>query len=179
MTRLRLASLMATLFFFAFATIVLPASPQEVSVSAEQVEYTLPYHGILPDHPLFFLKNTRDNLWLFLSRDNIKKAELLLLFSDKRAGMAISLSKKGKWEEAGIALTGSESKFSSAIDAIDNARKQGAPPGSDFIQTLKLSNAKHRQIIESLLKDSPAGNRTEVESALKTNISLKDRLSRF
>lgn len=179
MTRIRSISLLLVILFFVAATAVFPAAPQEISVKSELVEYTLPYPGILPDHPLFVLKSIRDNLWVFLSRGNQKKAELYLLFSDKRAAMAVSLSKKGKWEASATSLSIAEKQFRKILAVVDNSKKQGSGPPGDFIQTLKLSNAKHRQIIESLLKDAPTGNRTVVEAALKENTAIKDLLNRF
>lgn len=179
MTRLRLISLLSTLIFFALATAVFPAAPKEVSVEAEQVEYTLPYPGILPDNPLFFIKNIRDSFWGFLTRDYHKKAELMLLFSDKRVAMASELSEKGKWELAADSLEQSESDFKKAISAVAQAKKQGNGPPGDFVQTLKLSNAKHRQVIETLLKETPQGSGTNLQTTLERNKKLSQELSRL
>ena len=50
-----------------------------------QIDYQLPYPGrILPDHPLWPLKAFRDKLWLLVTLNRSRQAELLLLFADKR-----------------------------------------------------------------------------------------------
>src|SRR3989304_6415715 len=58
-----------------------------------KIVYQLPYPGILPDHPLYTLKAVRDRIQVFLTRDNLKKAEIYLLYSDKRLAMGQELEK--------------------------------------------------------------------------------------
>jgi hypothetical protein len=83
---------------------------QQITLSEKKVIYELPYAGILPDNPLYFLKQVRDVVLEFTTRDQMKKSEMLLLSSDKKVHMAQLLSKKGK------------SKL--VIDVLDNAEKQ-------------------------------------------------------
>ena len=69
---------------------------EEIRIESKKISYDLPYAGMLPDNPLFFIKNVRDKILEFATRDQIKKASLYLLFADKRIRMAIELSKKRK-----------------------------------------------------------------------------------
>ncbi len=69
---------------------------QEVVIEATpSSEYSLPYPGILPDHPLYFLKQLRDKVYDFFTRDPVRKTEFKLLMADKRMNMALMLSEKG------------------------------------------------------------------------------------
>ena len=63
---------------------VLGASDTLVKTPQEKVIYNLPYPGLLPDNPLYITKIMRDKITDFLTRDNLKKAELYLLYSDKK-----------------------------------------------------------------------------------------------
>ncbi|MBI3576483.1 hypothetical protein HY086_00365, partial [Candidatus Gottesmanbacteria bacterium] len=65
-----------------------------------KVEYLLPYPGILPDNPLYFLKAARDKIIEFLIADPVRKAEFYILQSDKRLGMTSMLLEKGNTTRA-------------------------------------------------------------------------------
>jgi hypothetical protein len=97
-----------------------------VEVKAEnKVAYQLPYPGILPDHPLYFLKALRDRLHLFFNRSLQKKAEIYLLYSDKRAASAQILLEKGKEKMALDTLAKGEKYFFEIPFLIEQAKKQG------------------------------------------------------
>ena len=60
-----------------------------------EVAYELPFPGkVLPDSPFWVFKVIRDKVWYGLSFSHLKKAELALLFSDKRLGSAKILFEK-------------------------------------------------------------------------------------
>lgn len=149
-----------------FILILLPLSAYFVMESSgatidttpqEKVVYNLPYPGILSDNPLYFIKIVRDRITEFLTRDNIKKAQLYLLYSDKRVAMSQALAKKGKNSQAIDALSKGEKYFLAIPELLSTAKKQGSSAPSSFIETLKLSNAKHKEIIGDLIKTLPTG----------------------
>ena len=89
------------------------ASPTEKGFAApatetQTEEYILPYPGILLDHPLYFLKNLRDQVMEFLISDPTKKAEFSLLQSDKFLAMSQAYVDKGNWDMVTIALIRSQ-----------------------------------------------------------------------
>jgi hypothetical protein len=97
-------SLLVTCFFAILLFSTLPvfyilntASAQEsMTLQNQKVVYDMPYPGLLPDSPLYFIKIVRDRATEFFTRDNIKKANLYLNYSDKRAVMSLKLAEKGK-----------------------------------------------------------------------------------
>jgi len=149
----------------------------EIKIEAKKIDYVLPYPGILPDHPLYFLKAVRDKSLDFFTRDYIKKAQLYLLFSDKRANMAIELAKKGRWGLMISTVSKGEKYTLKIIQLLKTSKKQGASAESDFILRVKLSNDKHREIIETLLKDIPQGERKKLEEVLNLNKQIKEKLA--
>ena len=82
MKRLLIIILVFVLFFAGFQK----TSAQDASSSGKiiQIQYELPYPGILPDNPLYFLKAIRDNVLGFFITDPLKKADYSLLMADKR-----------------------------------------------------------------------------------------------
>jgi hypothetical protein len=145
----------------------------------EKIFYTLPYPGILPDHPLYFIKAIRDKMMDVLTRDNIKKANLYLLFSDKRINMAIMLSKKGKNKLAVTTFAKGEKYFLKIPDLLLMSKKQGVAPSSELIENIKTANAKHREIAMELLKVSPAAQTRTMEDIIRINEEIKVKLKKL
>jgi hypothetical protein len=167
------------IIFPAMVYFVMESSGASVITPQEKVVYDLPYPGILPDHPLYTFKIVRDRISEFLTRDNYKKAQLYLLYSDKRAAMAMNLAKKGKNQPAISTFSKGEKYFLNIPTLLTNAKTQGAQAPSSFVETLKLSNAKHGELILDLIKTLPEGFQPELEELRKLNLEIKNALERL
>jgi len=152
---------------------------QVSNLTSEKVIYELPYPGILPDSPLYPVKIIRDRILEFATRDNIKKAELYLLFSDKRIAMAFALAKKGKSSLAITTLSKAEKYFLKIPSLLVNSKKQGVSPSSEFVQKLKLSNAKHKEIAESLFRELPQGETSAMTEIINLNWQINKELEKL
>ncbi len=163
-----------------FIIIFAPVSHAEtINLTQEKVVYNLPYPGITPDNPLYIFKNIRDRLVILLTRDDLKKAQSYLLLSDKRMAMAIVLSKKGKDALAVSTLSKGEKYFIRIPPLLASAKKQGGSATADFVNKLKVSNAKHSEVIESLLKALPQGETATMNDILKLNHEIRRALEKL
>ncbi|PIZ98613.1 MAG: hypothetical protein COX78_02915, partial [Candidatus Levybacteria bacterium CG_4_10_14_0_2_um_filter_35_8] len=81
------------IFLLSFQT-ALAEKTMSPNPAATMDNYELPYPGLLPDHPLYFLKMTRDKIIGFFISDPIKKAEFDILQSDKRLSAGVYLLNK-------------------------------------------------------------------------------------
>lgn len=167
-----------TIFSIPFGFFLLE-SPAKVIANQEKIIYNLPYPGILPDHPLYFLKAIRDRLVDFLTRDNIKKAELYLLYSNKRVNSAIFLFKKGKNNLAVTTFSKGEKYFLKVPPLLIQAKKQGEEIPAGFIDNLKLANAKHKEIAEDFLKTMPQGMTSSIIELINLNNLIKEQLEKL
>ena len=172
------------LLFYLFFFLLIPPTfyflqSQQINLNQDKIEYNLPYPGILPDHPLFFFKKVRDKILELTTRDSLKKAELYLLFSDKRIAMAMVLLKNGKDKYALTAFRQGEDYFFKIPKLLEMSKKQGVSASSDFIQRLKLSNAKHKEVGETLLKDLPQGQNETINESLIINEKIKKKLEKL
>ncbi|MDE2026078.1 MAG: hypothetical protein KGJ07_06285 [Patescibacteria group bacterium] len=139
------------LLFLLFFTIAMPSLAQEVVPTPTPVDYTLAYPGILPDNPLYKIKAFRDWLISILIADSLKKAEFDILQADKRLGAAQDLFEENP-PKAALAvetLSKGENYFFSAIAQMKQAKIQGESL-YDTLQKLRLSNAKHLEIVLQL-----------------------------
>lgn len=114
-------------------------------VLAQSVDYYLPYPGILPDHPLYWLKMMRDRVGLVLTTGETAKAEKLLLYADKRLGAAWALIEGNKVPLGVSTLTKAEKYLEEAWNKGKNLPFQP-----------KLSKAvkKHLEVLTGLKEKS-------------------------
>lgn len=160
--------------FFVFQTYY------KIEVFAEEkVIYQLPYPGLIDDHPLYFLKEIRDKITDFLTRDYLKKANLYLLYSDKKLAASLILQRKGKYKLAFKSLLKGERYFLKIIPLLRLSKKQGVNPNVEFIDRLKTSNLKHQEIIEDLLKTRLPDQRETVKEIINLNSKIRKELSQL
>lgn len=134
-----------------------PAAPEEGEVLGEStfIDYKLPYPGrVLPDHPLWPIKVLRDRLWLFVSPSVEKKAELNLLFADKRMVSAKMLFEREKAELAFSTATKAEKYLEKSFEMERKAKERGVDT-SEFLQRYAKAALKHRELIEEMMVIAP------------------------
>lgn len=121
-----------------------------VTPTPTPVEYTLPYPGMLPNNPLYFLKKIRDSIIEFLISDPVHKAEFYILQADKKLNMGIALSDMGKSEESKEVLKESLAARTQAVTVITNLQKSGVPVPAFVPEKLSLSLQKHIEVLMKL-----------------------------
>lgn len=135
----------------AAATLKFSVSPSPVATPSvtPKNEYYLAYPGILPDHFLYKLKMARDRVWLLLTTNSLKKAELLLLFADKRVGAGKVLVEGNKVPLGISTLMKGEKYLERAVSQTEKAKKKGIEIN---VLAEKLNNAalKHEEILLDL-----------------------------
>ena len=190
---LKKAALIGALLAFAFAILVTstlktanPAyvfSPAQLTVLDQkeatesgnmEVAYYLPHHGILPTHALWPLKAARDKGWLLLTFDTAKKTNLLLLFADKRLGMAKELFEAGKAEEGMPAAYKAEQYLEEAYTEHEKLASTGADT-TDFLTRLALASLKHQEVLEGIFLIAPEDARPHLTEVLNKPRSVYER----
>lgn len=138
--------------FIEFFAATEAAFAQEVSPTpTPKVDYQLPYPGILPDSPLYFIKAARDRIVKFLISDPLKKGEYNLLQADKRLNSGVYLFKKGKskYELTQSTISKGENYFGQALEKAREAKRQGKD-AADLLRRLKESSRKHQEVLRTL-----------------------------
>ena len=122
------------------------------------IDYPLPYPGILPDNPLYFMKALRDKVVSFFISDPLKKAEFDLLMADVRLNAAQYLFVKGegKYSLAETTISKGENYFYNSLIMVSEAKQQGMPV-NDFVSKLIIASQKHQQVIKELENKSSSG----------------------
>jgi len=184
----------AVIFFVAFMVLLIsifdssaitytisPGTPTILDSGSERINYTLPYMGrVLPDSPIWGLKALRDRVWFEITTSHLRKAELALLFADKRLAMAEELFKRGEGDVAISTYSKAEKYLPIAVEQEKIARAQGMDT-SAFLTRLATAALKHKEISDNLIQLAPENGKPlidQMESYSKnTYYAAKDALS--
>lgn len=159
-----------------------PVEPEEpTTVVKQEVDYYLPYPGILPDHPLYFIKMVRDRILLMVTGEPLAKAERLLLYADKRLGAAKALAEGNKPTLAVTTLTKAEKYLEQAVTEAVKAKEAGKDTG-ELMERLWRATAKHREVIEGLMAKIPPDSAAVVggaqELVVKEHMEVSETLNK-
>lgn len=142
--------------------------------SNPKIDYLLAYPGkINPDSPFWYVKVLRDKTWLTFTFKDSKKAELNLLFADKRLNSALILFQNNKPDLGLSTLTKSE-KYLESAEAIMSE-------DFDFYNKIGLASLKHWEVIENeILPIAPEDLRPQViiagNSAVEIYKKVRDHM---
>jgi len=144
----------------------------QITPIVQKAEYTLPYPGILPDHPLYFLKRLRDTILEKLISDPIRKAEFYVLQSDKRLQMGVMLTDAGKGNLGESTISKAEKYMEQAVTGLSSLKQGGGIVPLYIIERLENATAKHQEVISDLI-----GKASEAEkSGLQGSLNLLNEL---
>jgi hypothetical protein len=151
---------------------VLPAetttepSPEATVNPEPQVDYYLPYPGILPDSFLYPLKMIRDRIWLWLTVEPVRKSEVLLLFADKRLKAGEALIEGGK-EALGLeTISKGEKYLEQAIIQAEKAKEAGKETAALY-EKLAQASLKHQEVLGNLILKVPEQTQTIIQEVMK------------
>jgi len=130
-----------------------------------EIQYYLPYPGILPDHPLYPLKMVRDRIWLWLTTNSLRKVEVLLLFADKRLGAGKALIEGNKVSLGLTTIEKAEKYLERAVNQLEREKTKGPELGK-LGEKLKTASQKHEEIIAELKENLTGDTKVALENLL-------------
>jgi len=158
------------IFLFSVQTSFAQSTP---SAQIRDVQYDLPYTGILPDNPLYFLKAVRDNVLNMLITEPLKKADFDLLMANKRLGGAQALLAKDKDDLAITTLSKSGNYFDQAIQQATIAKRRGEN-ANDIISRLITASLKHQQVIFQMIQQADGNSKGTLQASLNRMEELQN-----
>ena len=170
----------AAVFFFglvggrAAQAAVLPEAGPAVTSG---IDYALPYPGILPDSPVYFLKVWRDDAVLWLTRDSTEKSFFLLLMADKRLAAARMLTGKGEKGLGATTAVLAENYFSRAVTQVEN--QQSGKRSEGLLAKLAVAGAKHTEVIGELANEVSGRDSAAVQMASRENLESRNRVQKL
>ena len=143
-----------------------------VAEAEKAVDYYLPYPGILPDHPFYWLKMIRDRVQLWLTNQPLAKAEKLLMYADKRLGAGWALI-EGNKKELGVTTLTKGEKYLERVRAEAGKLGEGGDE-TRFKERLEKATKKHGQVLELLLEKTDGGQKEMIKQMLKLNEQVRE-----
>jgi uncharacterized protein DUF5667 len=138
-----------------------------------EVKYPLPFPGILPNHPLYWLKMIRDRITLTMINDPHEKFSYILHLADKRltAGQALIIA-----DQDGLGV----STITKAEKYLLKATKLSKTLDEKAQQEVTKGYLKHKQIINLLKEELEEKERSILDDSLILNESiLETQLIKF
>jgi hypothetical protein len=160
--------------FAEFGDMVIPTdsiSPTPIP-SPTMVDYPLPYPGVLPGSPMYFLKEARDSIFETMTIDSLKKSNRYLSQADKRLATAIVIFERGDIEGAELLISKSLISLNKSLDKAIETKKSGDNI-YDILPKIKMSSLKQQQEIKILIEKTTGENRQKLENDYKKAVELE------
>jgi len=135
---------------------------------------------VLPGSYLWPIKAFRDRAWLFLTTNPGKKADLLLLFADKRLVSGQIIFENDN-PEFGLTTLFKAEKYLEQASLQEKKNREDGVDTSDFLLRLAVASLKHFEVLESILAIAPEDARQEIielqNYSRKTYLQSRDLLT--
>lgn len=158
----------------ATSPVVVTPTPKE-----QKIEYNLPYPGILPDHPLYFLKQIRDKIMDFLIVDPVRKAEFYILQADKRLSMGITLANDKKNVLSEVTVSKGEKYMSQAVETLAKMKAAGTTIPGNLLSQITQSIAKHMEVLEGMIANETGATKAGLTGSLELVKKLQGDIDRL
>jgi hypothetical protein len=156
---LTVSLLRSSTLIFAFSSS--EPTPAPLTLKQSNFDYKLAFPGkILPGSVFWPLKAIRDKFWYYFASGHLKRAELALLFSDKRLAAGEEVFKSGNVDLSVSVFDKAEKYLEKAAKEEREARGDGVDT-SKFLTVLANSSLKHREVIEKYIASEASGEAKE------------------
>jgi hypothetical protein len=142
------------------------AAMSQTGDQGQPVEYALPYPGMLPDNPLYFLKQVRDWIMEKIIADPVRKIEFYVLQSDKDINASVFLNAK---KESALGLTSmmlASKNMQMAVAMTTTYNTQGQAIPGYVVDQLGKSLSKHEEVLTDLVTKVSADEKPRYNAAL-------------
>lgn len=138
-----------------------------------KIDYALPYPGILPDHPLYFMKRVRDAILEVLIMEPIRKSEFYILQGDKRLEMGIMLVEQKKFALAETTVSKAEKYMEKAVLGLMTYKTSGGVIAPYVIEHVQKALAKHMEVLQELLVQAPEAQKSGITSSIELTTKVQ------
>ncbi len=142
------------------------------------VAYTLPFPGILPDHPLYFLKSLRDTILFLLIKNPVRRVEFHILQADKSLSSASMLFDKGDKTRGIQMTTKSVQQLVSGKNELFRIRPEENLQLNSLKDKFEKSALKHQEMIQDLAMSLEGQDKETLESLYEQLTTLLTDFSR-
>lgn len=167
-------------YILSIILLILSISITQAVVAVEpvvaKVDYTLPYPGILPDHPLYFMKRFRDAVLEMVIIEPVRKSEFYILQGDKRLQMGIMLVEQKKFSLAETTVSKAEKYMEKAVVGLTTYKTSGGVIAPYVIEHTQKALAKHTEVLQELLTQVPEAQKSGIASSIELTTRVQQEI---
>lgn len=171
--------ILLAVFLFATGQQAWAATPVVAEGGAEVVQYDLPYPGLLPDSPLYVLKQVRDWVLEKLITDPLKKTEFYILQADKRLVMGQMLDGAGNKILGEQTISKGEKYMYKAVQLALSLKTNGKEIPPSIVAHLENAIAKHIEVLEAEIAKAAEAQKEGLTGSLKLVQELQAELGKL
>lgn len=124
--------------------------------------------GMLPDHPMYFIKSMSESIGTFFTFGEVNKAERALQLSEKRLAEARTLAANGKPEEAEKAAERYQVQLDRALTKAGQARANG-DDADDVLTAVSEATPRHQAVLAEVYEKVPEQARPGIQRAMEAS----------
>lgn len=132
-------------------------------------ENDLPDPGMLPDHPLYFIKNWGEKIGTFFVFGDIAKADRYLFLAEIRIAEAKALAEKGKPEITERALERHEEQLNRALGKAEQAKQKGLD-ADEVLAKISEATLRHQDVLYGVYLEVPEQAQPAIERAMAVSM---------
>lgn len=132
-------------------------------------ENYLPDPGMLPDHPLYFLKDWRETIGTFFTFGDIPKAERHLFLAERRIVEAKALADKDKLEFTKRALEQHREQLNRTLEKIEQAKQKGLDT-DEILAKVSQATLRHQAVLIEVYERVPEQVRPAIERSMEQSM---------
>lgn len=145
-------------------------------VLAQETE--LPDPGLTPDHPLYFLERIFEDIGLFFTIGDLKKAERLAKLAQERMAEAKVMAEKGKPEFVQKALARYEEHLEKARVRTERAKAKGLKI-EEVSKMVAEATSKHFAVLDEVLERVPEEAKEAIARAKQVSMTGHKQALKF
>ncbi len=163
-----------------FAATATTAAVPDALPTPAPVQYDLPYPGMLPNNPLYVVKQVRDWILDKMIVDPVKKTEFYILQGDKRLAMGMMLATSGNGVLAEQTISKGEKYMNNAALTLLALKGQGKDVPAYITDKLTQSLAKHEEVItQEIAKATDETIKTGLTGSLNLVNTIREELPKL
>lgn len=124
--------------------------------------------GMLPDHPMYFMKSVSESIGTAFTFGKVNEAERALELSEKRLAEARALAADGKSDEAENAVERYQAELDRALTKAEQARANG-DDADEVLTDVSEATSRHQEVLAEVYQKVPEQARPGIERAMEAS----------
>ena len=124
--------------------------------------------GMLPDHPLYFMKRGVESVGTFFRFSDEAKADRYLGLAEKRISEANALTEKGNSELVERTLERYQEQMNKGIERAERAKERGRDM-DEVLERVSEATVKHQEVLTGVYEKVPEEDREGIQRAMEAS----------